>query len=112
MGFCQNRRDSRHRNCVVNSRPITVLLVGKDPDVRDLTAELLQRADPDLTVVTESDPVSAATRTTNKRIDCVISDYRMTQGRVGTRRSDHHRSIVFLLSAVEDEDLLLAGEEA
>jgi PAS domain S-box-containing protein len=55
---------------------ITVLHVDDDPDVLDITATFLQRADRRFEVVTETDPDAALDRL-DGGVDCVVSDYQM-----------------------------------
>jgi DNA-binding NtrC family response regulator len=56
---------------------ITVLHVDDNPALLDLTAELLERADTGITVLSESDPTAVPIRIATESIDCVVSDYEM-----------------------------------
>jgi CheY-like chemotaxis protein len=58
---------------------ITVLHIDDDLAFLDLTAELLERVDEDITVCSESDPTKALDRIEAEEIDGVISDYEMPQ---------------------------------
>lgn len=57
--------------------PVRVLHVDDDADYLELTARLLERADPDLVVTSETDPETALDRLESEPTDCVLSDYEM-----------------------------------
>lgn len=56
---------------------IRVLYVDDNAALRDLTAELLEKVSPSITILTESDPESVQAQITAESIDCVVSDYQM-----------------------------------
>lgn len=61
------------------SGDIQVLYVDDHAALRDLTAEFLEKANPSITVVVESDPNSVPERVADEDIDCVVSDYEMPE---------------------------------
>jgi len=56
---------------------ITILAVDDEPDVVELTAELLEREDERFTIVTETSASDGIERLVAADIDCVVSDYDM-----------------------------------
>lgn len=58
---------------------IRVLHVDDDPALRDLTADILERVDEDLRVLSESDPTAVPGRIETEAVDCVVSDLRMPE---------------------------------
>lgn len=56
---------------------ITVLHVDDNAAMRDLTAELLERVDDGLRVLSEPDPTQVPSRVRAEEIDCVVSDLEM-----------------------------------
>lgn len=56
---------------------LTVILVDDDPDFLDLGAKLLERANPRLTVLSETEPERVLNRLKLRDISCVVSDYDM-----------------------------------
>lgn len=58
-------------------RQITVLHVDDDETMLDLTAELLERADHNVSVRSESRPTNVPDRIESEPIDCVVSDFEM-----------------------------------
>lgn len=58
---------------------ITALHVDDNEALRDLTVEFLERAEPRISVRSESDPSVVPTRIDQEPIDCVVSDYEMPQ---------------------------------
>lgn len=59
------------------STEITVLHVDDSEALLDITAELLERVDARMTVISEPDPIEAIDRIDGDDIDCVVSDYAM-----------------------------------
>jgi PAS domain S-box-containing protein len=57
---------------------IRVLLVDDDPDFAAVTAELLEREDDRLEVLTETRPSAGLDRLESDTVDCFVSDYQMT----------------------------------
>lgn len=58
---------------------IVVLYVDDDPAIRDLTADLLERANAGITVRTVADPTAVVDRLADRHIDCLVSDYEMPE---------------------------------
>jgi DNA-binding NarL/FixJ family response regulator len=58
---------------------IRVLHVDDDDAFRDLAAELLERADDAISVVSESDPTEVPARIQAEPVDCVVSDFDMPE---------------------------------
>lgn len=58
---------------------ITVLHVDDSAAVRDLTAELLERVDSGIRVLSEADPTQVPSRVRTEEIDCVVSDLEMPE---------------------------------
>lgn len=56
---------------------IHVLYVEDDPALRDLAAELLERAGPRLSVGTVADPTTVLDCLRARSVDCLVSDYEM-----------------------------------
>lgn len=56
---------------------ITVFHVDDSLALLDITAELLERVDSEITVISESDPLEASRRIAEEDVDCVVSDYTM-----------------------------------
>lgn len=61
------------------SNGIVVLYVDDDPAIRDLTAELLERANAAITVRPVADPTAVVDRLDDRRIECLVSDYEMPE---------------------------------
>ena len=60
-------------------RQTRVLHVDDDPALLDLAADLLERVDGELTLLSETDPRTVPGRLESEAIDCVISDMRMPE---------------------------------
>ena len=56
---------------------ILVLYVDDNAALRDLTADLLERVNPNLTVRTEADPSTVRYQLTEEAVNCIVSDYDM-----------------------------------
>ena len=67
--------DSRHGRETTDG--VRVLLVDDDPDVADLTAELLAREDDRFEIETAVTPDEGLARIRDGAFDCVVSDYEM-----------------------------------
>lgn len=89
---------------------IHVLHVDDEAALRDLTAEFLERADTHLTVTTEADPTMVVERVATEPIQCVVSDFEMTEldGLDLCRqvRSEHPNVPFFLFTSRKSEDLV------
>lgn len=59
------------------SEQLRILHVDDDPALLDLTAELLERVDPELTVRSEADPTTVLDRLNSEPVDCIVSDCEM-----------------------------------
>lgn len=55
----------------------TVLHVDDDPEVGALVATFVERADEDVTVLTETDPAAGLERVAEGDVDCVVTDVEM-----------------------------------
>jgi CheY-like chemotaxis protein len=58
---------------------IQVLHVDDDSAFRDLAAELLERADDSITVLSESDPTAVPATIEAQPVDCIVSDFDMPE---------------------------------
>jgi DNA-binding NtrC family response regulator len=63
----------------VMTRDVRVLHVDDDPALLDLTADILERVDDGVSVLSESDPTAAPDRIEREPVDCVVSDLRMPE---------------------------------
>ncbi len=72
---------------------ITVLQVDDDPDLADLTADMLEREDDRFRVETATSPNEGVKRLADGDFDCIVSDYQMPEMDgiefLETVRSDH-----------------------
>jgi CheY-like chemotaxis protein len=98
------------------TRTIRVLHVDDNPALRDLTAELLERVDGNISVRSEADPTAVPGRVATEPIDCVVCDFEMpgTDGlEVCDRiRSEHPALPFFLFTSKQDEELVDRALEA
>lgn len=58
---------------------ICVLYIDDDAALRDLTAELLERSNPEIAVRCESDPTMVPPKLSSNEFDCIVTDYNMPQ---------------------------------
>lgn len=89
---------------------IEVLYVDDDPALRDLTAEMLERVHPAISVRTESDPTSVPGHLTEESIDCLVSDYHMPEMdglELYDRVRDAHPDVPFFLFTNNDQPELI-----
>jgi DNA-binding NarL/FixJ family response regulator len=95
---------------------IRVLVVDEDPDVLDLTETFLERADDDLDVATEEEPLAVPDRVAAEDVDCVVSDLRMPDldgFELQERLAEEDEEVPFILfTAADDEATRQASEEA
>lgn len=63
----------------VMAHDVRVLHVDDDPALLDLTADILERVDDDVRVLSESDPTAVLERLEREPVDCVVSDLRMPE---------------------------------
>ena len=61
------------------TRDVRVLHVDDDPALRDLTADILERVDDGVRVLSEADPTAVPGRIEAESVDCVVSDLRMPE---------------------------------
>lgn len=61
----------------VDQRAPTVLHVDDEPGMGPLVADFLDRADGEVSVVTETDPVAALERVAAGGVDCLVTDVQM-----------------------------------
>lgn len=73
---------ARPAGCV-DSGPATghvrVLHVDDDDALRDLTADLLERVDEEMTVLSEADPRAVPDRLETEAVDCLVTDRQMPE---------------------------------
>lgn len=60
-----------------DNKPVLVLHVDDDPQLRDLVATYLERLNDDLSVCTDATAADGLETLTTEPIDCIISDYQM-----------------------------------
>lgn len=95
---------------------IDVLYIDDEPALRDLTAEMLERVDPNITVRTESDPTIVPDRLAEERFDCLVSDYNMPSidglGLCERVRRDHPEVPYFLFTNHDQPAVIEAALDA
>lgn len=92
---------------------LRVLCVDDDPAFVELTARLVGDADPELDVVTETDPEAALVRLGTGEFDCVVCDYRRERldGLVFPRAvSERAPSVPCLLFTWADRSAVAPGD--
>lgn len=91
---------------------IAVLYVDDDPAMRDLTAELLERANPCISVQTEGNPRTIPDLVAAGDFDCVVSDYDMPEMDgldLCERIRREHPHLPFFLFTFTDDAAVIEG---
>lgn len=98
------------------SEAIRVLVVDEDPDVRELTATFIERADEAISTEAAGGGDEALERLDGDDFDAVVSDLRMPRMsglELASAVRDRHPELAFVLfSAADDPDTAAAVEAA